>query len=122
MAGVRIGSSDVVVAPTPPPDIDLDAWNGSLDVLAGWRPAALCLTHFGLVEDVDAQLEATREALRREAELAAEHDVEGFVAAMTRDLAARMDEPTLASYVQAAPLDHLWLGLDRWRSRQAAVG
>jgi glyoxylase-like metal-dependent hydrolase (beta-lactamase superfamily II) len=122
MAGVRIGSSDVVVAPTPPPDIDLDAWNGSLDVLAGWRPAALCLTHFGLVEDVDAQLEATREALRREAELAAEHDVEGFVAAMTRDLAARMDEPTLASYVQAAPLDHLWLGLDRWRSRQAAAG
>src|SRR5207248_3210254 len=33
VAGVRITPSDLTVAPTPPPDIDLEAWNASLSAL-----------------------------------------------------------------------------------------
>ena len=46
------------VAPTPPPDIDVAAWERSiaLDARRG-SPPALGLTHFGPVEDADAQLD-----------------------------------------------------------------
>jgi hypothetical protein len=43
------------------------------------------------------------------------------VAALHERLAAEV--PDLAgTYEQAAPPDHLYLGLDRWRSKQAAAG
>src|SRR3954465_7783920 len=47
VAGVRIQPSDFTIAPTPPPDIDLEAWERSLDRVAQWGPRRLCLTHFG---------------------------------------------------------------------------
>jgi glyoxylase-like metal-dependent hydrolase (beta-lactamase superfamily II) len=40
VAGVRIPPEGHVLAPTPPPDIDLDAWHASLDLLDGWAPTA----------------------------------------------------------------------------------
>src|SRR5436190_11551442 len=55
VAGVRIPPHDLTVAPTPPPDIDVEAWKRSLDVVAGWEPAGLALTHFGTAEDAGAQ-------------------------------------------------------------------
>jgi glyoxylase-like metal-dependent hydrolase (beta-lactamase superfamily II) len=121
VAGVRIPPSDLVLAPTPPPDIDVGAWERSLDVVAEWSPERLALTHWGEVQDPAAQLEACRGALHEEAALAGEHDLDGFVAALHERLAAEV--PDLAgTYEQAAPPDHLYLGLDRWRSKQAAAG
>ena len=117
MAGVRIPPWQLTLAPTPPPDIDVEAWERSLDTIAGWDPERLALTHFGIADDPPAQLDAVRKALRRQAELAAEHDQEGFMAALheriCRDAAADVDE-----FEQAAPLDHLFLGLDRWHSKR----
>ena len=42
MAGVRIPPSDLTLAPTPPPDIDVEAWERSLDDdrRVGVRPAS----------------------------------------------------------------------------------
>jgi glyoxylase-like metal-dependent hydrolase (beta-lactamase superfamily II) len=120
VAGVRIPPSDLVLAPTPPPDIDVAAWEASLDALAEWQPTALCITHFGLVEDAAAQIEATREALHHQLSMVAEHDRDGFVAAIRREVDARADAGTVNAYTQAAPPDHLWLGLARWREKQAA--
>jgi glyoxylase-like metal-dependent hydrolase (beta-lactamase superfamily II) len=117
VAGVRVPPSDFVLAPTPPPDIDLDAWNASIDLVERWEPAGLALTHFGGVEDPPAQLAAMREALAYEADLAAAHDQDGFIAAMRERMvaAAGGDEATLE---QAAPLEHLYLGLERWHSKR----
>lgn len=117
VAGVRVPPSDFVLAPTPPPDIDLDAWNASIDLVERWEPAGLALTHFGAVEDPPAQLAAMREALAYEADLAAAHDQDGFIAAMRERMvaAAGGDEATLE---QAAPLEHLYLGLERWHSKR----
>ena len=78
MAGVRIPPWDLTLAPTPPPDIDVDAWEQSLDTIAAWEPAGLALTHFGTAEDVPAQLDAVRESLRWQADLAAENDQEAL--------------------------------------------
>ncbi len=117
MAGVRIPPYDLTLAPTPPPDIDVDAWERSLDTIAAWEPDTLALTHFGTAGDPPAQLAAVREALRWQAELAAEHDLEGFMAALHERIAAAAPDEVDAAE-QAAPLDHLFLGLDRWRSKQ----
>jgi len=115
VAGVRIPPADLVTAPTPPPDVDVAAWERSLKTIADWAPDALALTHFGPVDEVPAQLEALREALHLQATLAAEHDLDGFVAAMRERLSAAAPEE-IETYTQAAPLEHIWLGLDRWRA------
>lgn len=119
VAGVHIPPVDAVVAPTPPPDIDLEAWQRSLRIVAGWDPVALGLTHFGAVtEDVQGHLAQVDEALRREAAWAAEYDLAGFEECFTKWLRQYADDASVASFVQAAPPEHLYLGLDRWHSRQ----
>jgi len=117
MAGVRIPPSDLTLAPTPPPDIDVEAWERSLDTIAAWEPAGLALTHFGTADDPPAQLAAVRDALHWEVGLVAEHDQEGFMAALHERIAERAPDD-VAPTEQAAPLDHLFLGLDRWQSKR----
>jgi glyoxylase-like metal-dependent hydrolase (beta-lactamase superfamily II) len=118
VAGVRIPPDDLVVAPTPPPDIDVEAWERSLDVVAGWSPERLALTHFGEVDEPQRQLDACRAALREQAELAASHDLDGFIAVM-RDKVEAAAPGVAEMFAQAAPYDHLFLGLDRWHSKRA---
>src|ERR671916_2222832 len=50
MAGVRIPPSGLTLAPTPPPDIDVEAWDRSIDAIAAWAPTTLALTHFGTAD------------------------------------------------------------------------
>jgi glyoxylase-like metal-dependent hydrolase (beta-lactamase superfamily II) len=120
VAGIRIPPSAHVIAPTPPPDLDVAAWEASLDLIEGWAPQGLGLTHCGGVEpgDVEAQLAGMRAALQREIALAKEHDLDAFVATMREEL-RREAGPVVETYAQAAPLDHIWLGLDRWRTKLA---
>src|SRR4051794_2089062 len=118
MGGVRMPPSDLTLAPTPPPDIDVALWDGSLDTIAAWRPQTLALTHFGAVDEPQAQLDRCREALHAEADLAAEQGLDGFVAAIearVREGAGELAE----SMIQAAPPDQLFHGLDRWRRKRA---
>jgi glyoxylase-like metal-dependent hydrolase (beta-lactamase superfamily II) len=117
MAGVRIPPWDLTLAPTPPPDIDVEAWERSLDTIAAREPAGLALTHFGIAENVPAQLAAVRESLRWQADLAAEQDQEGFMAALHERI-CRGAREDVDAFEQAAPLDHLFLGLDRWHSKR----
>ena len=46
-AGIKIVANGYVLPPTPPPDIDLEAWDVSLRTIEAWRPDTLFLTHFG---------------------------------------------------------------------------
>jgi len=117
MAGVRIPPWELTLAPTPPPDIDVEAWERSLDTIAAWDPVGLALTHFGIAEDVPGQLAAVRESLRWQADLAAAKDQDGFMAAMHERITHAAPED-VEEFEQAAPLDHLFLGLDRWHSKR----
>ena len=119
MAGVRLPPHDFTIAPTPPPDIDVAAWDRSLDTIAAWEPAQLALTHFGTAADPPAQLGRCREALHEEAELVAEHDQDGLVAEIEARVRASLGDDA-ESFLQAIPPHHIFLGLDRWRSKQAA--
>jgi glyoxylase-like metal-dependent hydrolase (beta-lactamase superfamily II) len=81
-AGVRIGSVDRVVVPAPPPDIDVEAWERTIDEIERRGPEQLALIHFGMFGDVDEHLASLRERLRHDSELvAAGATEEEFVAA-----------------------------------------
>lgn len=123
VGGVRIPPADYVIPPTPPPDIDLEQWHASLDLVAGWQPERLCLTHFGAVEsDVPGHLaEMSR---RLDAWGAVAHDADGaaFVERVEDELERAVDFDTAAAYIQAAPPEQLFLGLERyWRKRAPAA-
>ena len=45
--GIRRGAGTYILPPTPPPDIDLEAWRASADRILAWDPDTLFLTHFG---------------------------------------------------------------------------
>jgi glyoxylase-like metal-dependent hydrolase (beta-lactamase superfamily II) len=117
MAGVRIPPNEHSVAPTPPPDIDLEAWLDSLHVIAGWSPKRLCLTHFGPASDVLEQLHRVRIALVSQAAAAREGE-ERFIRRLEEELREQLDEDSLQAMLQAAPLDQLYQGLERyWRKK-----
>ncbi len=119
VAGVRIPPDGPTIAPTPPPDVDLEAWQRSLDVVAGRRPERLRMTHFGAT-DAEAGLEAAREAVRRAGERSRAGDREDFLQASSSDLDA-VGEDVATRARQAAPLELQWLGLERyWRKRAEA--
>ena len=61
MAGVRIPPTGLTLAPTPPPEIDVEAWLDSVDRIEALEPARLRLTHFGVAEDVAAARALARE-------------------------------------------------------------
>jgi glyoxylase-like metal-dependent hydrolase (beta-lactamase superfamily II) len=118
VAAVRIPPAEFVLPPTPPPDIDLALWEASLDEIAGWSPAALCLTHFGRVEDSAAHIETVRERLREQAERARRMDAEEYARALRADIEREAGSAASESMLQAVPPAQQWAGLDRyWRKR-----
>jgi glyoxylase-like metal-dependent hydrolase (beta-lactamase superfamily II) len=119
VAGVRIQPVDFVIAPTPPPDIDVELWEASIEIVRGWRPQTLALTHFGGVDEVDAQLDATVDALHLQRDKAAELDLEGFVEWQRSRIEDLSDAETAAAAIQAAPPEHLWHGLRRYLELRA---
>jgi len=118
-----------VLPPTPPPDIDIEAWTASVQRIEAWRPQTLFLTHFGpsvfppathlqaLLEHLETTSAMVRATLAEE-----ETDDERrqrFAERLRRELRRTMSEEQLAAYAIAAPFEMLWMGLARyWRKRQ----
>jgi glyoxylase-like metal-dependent hydrolase (beta-lactamase superfamily II) len=118
MAGVRIPPHDYTVMPTPPPEIDVEAWLDSLHAIAKWDPKALCLTHFGRVPDVEDQLHRARTNLLDRAEQARYAIAEDFTRKVEEEMRAAVDEETADRFVRAIPPHHIWDGFERyWRKR-----
>ena len=57
VGGIRMPGTDYVCAPTPPPDLDPDAWRASVERLRAVHARRLYLTHFGAVDDAPAHLD-----------------------------------------------------------------
>jgi glyoxylase-like metal-dependent hydrolase (beta-lactamase superfamily II) len=118
VGGVRVPPRGFAVAPTPPPDIDLEKWNASLDLVEAWQPERLALTHFGYVEDVGGQIGKVRAWLDEWAPLARDLSTEEFAARVEARMRSEAGDEAGDRLVQAAPPDQLHLGLARyWRKR-----
>jgi glyoxylase-like metal-dependent hydrolase (beta-lactamase superfamily II) len=120
VGGVRI-TDGYVVPPTPPPEIDLEAWNRSLDAVAAWGPGRLCLTHFGAVEDPAPHIATVRAELERLAQLARGGDREAFLAALEADIDDRAAADDRDHYRLAVPPEHVWLGLERYWAKRGVL-
>ena len=120
VAAVRLPGADLIVPPTPPPDIDIEAWEGSIGIVEGWRPQRLALTHFGAIEDPAPHLARVRERLREEAQLAREHSEDDYEKRHRERVAASAESPEAAAeLLQCVPPEYQWRGLDRyWRKRE----
>jgi glyoxylase-like metal-dependent hydrolase (beta-lactamase superfamily II) len=119
--GVRIDPDSLVVPPTPPPDIDIEAWHRSIDLIRAWEPRALAFTHFGSTEDIDGQLDQLAGRLDDWAARAREQDEAAFIAGIEAEVAGGAAPGTPPAYFQAAPPEQLYAGLSRyWRKREEA--
>jgi glyoxylase-like metal-dependent hydrolase (beta-lactamase superfamily II) len=124
VAGVRIAPDEYVAPPTPPPEVDLEAWSGSIDTLEEWDPEAICLTHFGRFEGgVSAHLARLRGQLEAWTERARGSDRDAFVAAQAEEFRREASPEGAAALMQAAPPEQNWVGLERyWRKRADVDG
>ena len=121
VAGVRIEAGTPTVPPTPPPDIDIEAWHRSIGLLRGWRPERLAITHFGAFEDVSEQLDELDTRLDRWARSARERERADWVAGIESDLRSSTDPETYESFIAAVPVEQSYAGLRRyWEKRGAA--
>jgi glyoxylase-like metal-dependent hydrolase (beta-lactamase superfamily II) len=126
-AGVRLRPGGYVLPPTPPPDVDLDLWHGSLARIAEWQPDSLFLTHFGPWTPVTPHLTAVADHLRLCSELAKaslardapdEERESWFVEEVRRTLRRSGGEAEVQAYEVAGRFDLSWRGLARyWRTR-----
>jgi len=119
VTGVVIAPSELIAPVCPPPDIDLEAWERSLDSIAARRPERLCLPHFGVVEEPAEHVARTRERLRTWAERVREGMSEDeFVRAAEQELEEATDPETAAAYTQAGPLWQSYAGLVRYFAKK----
>jgi glyoxylase-like metal-dependent hydrolase (beta-lactamase superfamily II) len=127
-AGVCIDGG-YILPPTPPPDIDIEAWQRSVAKIEGWGAKTIFLTHFGPVNEPVPHLRTlmanldTMSALvrRRMAEPGTnEEKAQRFGEDLVLEWRRQMPKAQVASYIAAAPPELAWLGLERyWRKRTA---
>jgi glyoxylase-like metal-dependent hydrolase (beta-lactamase superfamily II) len=118
--GVRIPPSRYLAPVAPPPDIDLEAWEATLEAIHERRPARLCLPHFGVVDDPEWHLAEMRERLRAWARRVRDGaSAEDFERAAEEELRAEVDPETAESFRQAAPFWQSYAGLKRYWNKRA---
>jgi glyoxylase-like metal-dependent hydrolase (beta-lactamase superfamily II) len=127
-AGIRRGQGNFILPPTPPPDIDLEAWRQSADLILAWDPDTLFLTHFGafrgprphfqeLFERIQLWSDLVKRLLR-DASLTDDERQERYVEEAVQELRRTVGEAEAAQYSRAGRLDYSWQGLARyWRKR-----
>jgi glyoxylase-like metal-dependent hydrolase (beta-lactamase superfamily II) len=129
-AGIRRTGRDYIMPPTPPPDIDLDAWRTSEDRILSWDPETLFLTHFGPFHGARMHFQDMTERLgvwsgivrRLLANPALDDDgrQRAFVSEALLDLKRKLGEQEAERYGRAGRLDYSWQGLSRyWRKKQS---
>lgn len=64
VAGIRLPGQSYVRPPTPPPEIDVEAWVRSIQKMRQIEPSILCPTHFGAYDDVERHLAELEQRLQ----------------------------------------------------------
>ena len=130
-AGIRRHGRGYIMPPTPPPDIELEAWRVSADRILSWDQDTLFLTHFGpfhgarphfqgLLENLAAWSEIVRR-LMSNASLDEGRRQRAFIEEAVTDIKRKVGEYEAEQYGRAGRLDYSWQGLSRyWRKKLAA--
>lgn len=125
-AGICRPSGRIVLPPTPPPDIDLEAWRVSTETILGWNPDVLFLTHFGpqtspsmhfhdlwrRMDDWSARVRASLSSSGTDEERA-----DQFTRSVVAEIERWTSPAEAAAYARAGRFEFSWAGLARyWRT------
>ena len=121
VAAVKIPGVDLIVPPTPPPDIDIETWIESIGTVESWRPTRLALTHFGAVDDPVRHLESVKERLHEEAQLARDLSEDAYeVQHRKRVTESSRTQDAASQMLQCVPPQYQWRGLNRYWTKRAS--
>jgi len=133
VGGIRIREG-LPIPVTPPPDIDVEVWNHSIDRVLAWEPKCIVPTHFGPSADPNSHFAELRRGLTLWADKVrsslsddlTEPDntvdqarARDFGAWAVADLRERLPSKAVETYVAAfGGADDSWWGLARyWRKK-----
>lgn len=119
VGGVRIEAGAPTLPPTPPPDIDIEAWHRSIEIVRAWEPERLAITHFGLSERPEAQFAELSARLDVWAASARDRDKDAWVDEIKADLRAVTTPETFDVFMQTIPVDQSYAGLRRYWDKRA---
>ncbi|HYZ82463.1 MAG TPA: hypothetical protein VE571_14395, partial [Solirubrobacteraceae bacterium] len=119
VGGVRITPTSMTIPPTPPPDIDVEAWHESTALVRSWRPQRLAMTHFGAAADVEDQLDALDARLEAWSVLARDGGHDAFVTEIQQEIQRDGSPEQARAYEQAAPVEQLFAGYERYWAKKA---
>lgn len=126
-AGFHIEGQPFAVPLTPPPDIDLESWELSLQAIAACKPSRLFLTHFGYSDRPSAHLAGYRRNLKRWGALSAKilragaeepAALKTFVSAATAEIKQHVPRAEAEHYIFNCGLNLSWLGLARYHRKR----
>jgi glyoxylase-like metal-dependent hydrolase (beta-lactamase superfamily II) len=128
-AGVRMPGLEYVRPATPPPDIDLEGWERTWQLMERLSPRMLLLTHFGAYADPQRHIADLRQRTALWSEIVRAGIVGGgddasqsaaLEAHAARELGAAASAADHVLYGNAASVGQCWQGLARyWRKRLA---
>ena len=126
-AGICRPGGRVVLPATPPPDIDLDAWQDSTAKILAWNPDQLFLTHFGPqpsprvhFQDLWTRMDdwSRRVQARLGTSESDEAQARAFQDDVMEELTRTVGRREAEGYMSAGRFDFSWAGLARyWRGR-----
>ena len=128
--GISVQGDAFVLPAMPPPDVSMESWDDSLDLISGLQPRKLFLTHFGFSERVPEHIatfrkrfhlwSGTAQEIARQ-NLDAEHASRTFCDAAEAEAARYLSPEQLAHYLFNGSLPLSWLGLQRYHRKKSAV-
>ena len=128
VGGVRFPGATHVLPPMPPPDIDVEEWKRSLNLLRGLEPRRLFLTHFGGFGDPARHLDELEDRLDRWTEVARMTVAEGGDPAALADKLVTLDDQEMSAaglsaevkdlYRKMCPMEGNSAGLHRFATKE----
>lgn len=128
--GICMEGSSFVLPATPPPDIDIELWDKSLDNILALHPQQLFLTHFGFSNDPATHIASYRERLHYWSEITAkilatdreETDaMHEFGRKVAGDAAQSLPPEEVEHYNFTGSFHLSWLGLARYHRKRATA-
>ena len=130
-AGIRVEGDTFLLPATPPPDIDVEIWNQSLDAISSWNPERLFLTHFGFIENPREHIRLYKERLAEWSALTRKLLASGmetteaektFVDSVASQIKSTLPADEAEHYIFNGGLRLSWLGLMRYVKKKDLQG
>jgi glyoxylase-like metal-dependent hydrolase (beta-lactamase superfamily II) len=126
--GIRRGAGGYIMPPTPPPDIDLEAWHESERKILAWDPDTLFMTHFGPFQGARPHFQGLFANLAEWSRIASklladpsksdEERQAAFTDEVYGEIRRQLGEAEADNYTKAGGLNYSWQGLARyWRKK-----